>query len=230
LYFRVFDEPFAEEIRGYAVNYFRKILFNLGWEPQKSDKHTDALLRGFTISVLGKMNDEDVTEEALRRYKKFLKSPSSLSPDLVEPICSIAAWNGNSKTHSELTKLYKTAKTMEEKLRFLGALCGFKDKKLLLKSLDFSQTSQVRSQNMQLPIMKVAANPYGEKVLWPWLKKNWKKSIKKWGMEILSLTELLQALHLWLMIPWKKKLKHFSKRIPLLVLKEHNPKPSKESE
>ncbi|MCV0430232.1 M1 family metallopeptidase [Nitrosopumilus sp.] len=181
LYFRSFDEPFAEEIRGYAVNYFRKILFNLGWVPQKSDKHTDALLRGFAISVLGKMNDDDVTDEALRRYKKFLKSPGSIHPDLIEPICSIAAWNGNSKTHSELTKLYKTAKTMEEKLRFLGALCGFKDKKLLLKSLNFSQTTHVRSQNMQLPIMKVAANPYGEKVLWPWLKKNWKKINKKVG-------------------------------------------------
>jgi tricorn protease interacting factor F2/3 len=181
LYFRAFDEPFVEEIRGYAVNYFRKILFNLGWVPQSSDKHTDALLRGFVISVLGKMNDDDVTDEALRRYKKFLKFPSSIHPDLIEPICSVAAWNGNSKTHAELTKLYKNAKTMEEKLRFLGALCGFQDKKLLLKSLDFSQTPHVRSQNMQLPIMKVAANPYGDKVLWPWLKKNWKNINKKVG-------------------------------------------------
>jgi len=181
LYFRTFDEKFTEEIYEYAVNYFRKILFNVGWDSKKSDKHTDALLRSFAISVLGKMNDKDVTEEALRRYKKFLKSPSSLSPDLVEPICSIAAWNGNTKTHGELTKLYKNAKTMEEKLRFLGAMCGFKDKKLLIKSLDFSQTSEVRSQNMQLPIMKVAANPYGDKVLWPWLKKNWKKLNKKVG-------------------------------------------------
>jgi tricorn protease interacting factor F2/3 len=181
LYFRAFNEPFAEEIRGYAVNYFRKLLYNLGWEPQKSDKHTDALLRGFVISVLGKMNDEEVTTEAIQRYKKFLKFPNSVSPDLVEPICSIAAWNGNSKTHAELTKLYTNAKTMEEKLRFLGALCGFKDKKLLLKSLDFSQTSHVRSQNMQLPIMKVAANPYGDAILWPWLKKNWKKINNKVG-------------------------------------------------
>ena len=181
LYFYAFDQPFAEEIRGYAANYFRKILFNLGWEPQKSDKHTDALLRAFVISALGKMNDEEVTEEALRRYSKFLKSPNSLSPDLVEPICSIAAWNGNAKTHAQLTKLYNNAKTMEEKLRFLGAMCGFQDKKLLIKSLNFSQTPEVRSQNMQLPIMKVAANPYGDKVLWPWLKKNWKKLNKKVG-------------------------------------------------
>jgi tricorn protease interacting factor F2/3 len=181
LYFRVFDEPFAEEIRSYAINYFRKILSKLGWEPKKTDKHTDALLRAFTISVLGKMDDDDVTDEALKKYKKFLKSPSSLSPDLIETICSIAAWNGNSKTHVELKKLYTNARTMEEKLRFLGAMCGFQDKKLLLKSLDFSQTSEVRSQNMQLPIMKVAGNPYGEKVLWPWLKKNWKNINKKVG-------------------------------------------------
>ena len=214
LYFRSFDEPFAEEIRGYAVNYFRKILFNLGWEPQKSDKHTDALLRGFAISVLGKMSDEDVTEEALRRYKKFLKSPGSISPDLVEPICSIAAWNGNSKTHSELTKLYKTAKTMEEKLRFLGALCGFKDKKLLLKSLDFSQTSHVRSQNMQLPIMKVAANPYGEKVLWSWLKKNWKNINKKVGHGNPLFNRIVASITLVADDSMEKEIKTFFKKNP----------------
>ena len=181
LYFRAFDEKFVEEIRSYAVNYFRKILSNLGWEPKKSDKHTDALLRTFTIAVLGKMNDDSVTDEAIRKYKKFLKSPNSLSPDLIETICSIAAWNGNSKTFGELKKLYTNAKTMEQKLRFLGAMCGFQDKKLLIKTLDFSQTSEVRSQNMQLPIMKIAGNPYGDKVLWPWLKKNWKKINKKVG-------------------------------------------------
>lgn len=181
LYFRSFDEPFSEEIRGYAVNYFRKILFELGWDPKKSDKHTDALLRSFVISTLGKMNDDEVAQEGQIRYNKFLKNPNSLSPDLIEPVCSIAAWNGNQQTYNELVKLYKNGKTMEEKLRFLGALCGFRDQKLLKKSLDFSQTSNVRSQNIQLPIMKVAANPYGKKILWPWLKTNWKKINNKVG-------------------------------------------------
>ena len=51
-----------------------------------------------------------------------------------------------------------------------------KIKNYLLKTLDFSQTSDVRSQNMQLPIMKVAANPYGEKVLWPWLEEKLEKN------------------------------------------------------
>ncbi|MBI2128472.1 MAG: M1 family metallopeptidase [Nitrosarchaeum sp.] len=181
LYFRAFDEEFSSEIRNYAVNYLKKILYDLGWNPKKTDKHTDAMMRGFAISTLGKLDDDEVIIESENRYKQFLKNPSSLSPDLVEPVCSVMAWNGNSKTHEELTKLYRNAKTMEEKLRFLGAMCSFKDEKLLLKSLNFSQTSEVRSQNMQLPIMKVAANPYGKKILWPWLKTNWTKLNKKVG-------------------------------------------------
>ena len=29
--------------------------------------------------------------------------------------------------------------------------------------------------------MKVAANPHGKKILWPWLKKNWKRLNRKVG-------------------------------------------------
>jgi len=214
LYFRSFDEKFSEEIRDYAVNYFRKILFDFGWEPKKSDKHTDALLRSFSISTLGKMDDEQVLHEVKNRYNKFLKHPKSLSPDMIEPICSIAAWNGNSKTHAQLVKLYKNAKTMEEKLRFLGAMCGFKDQKLLRKSLDFSQTSAVRSQNMQLPIMKVAANPYGKKVLWPWLKKNWKKLNKKVGHGNPLFNRIVASISLVADDSMEKEIKQFFRKNP----------------
>ncbi len=183
LYFYAFDEPFVDRIKDYAINYLRKVLSNLGWMPKKTDKHTDALLRGFVIGALGKLNDDVTTDMALKQYKKFLASPDKhpIPADLIEPICSIAAWNGNDKTHRELVKLYKKAPSTEEKLRFLSALCGFQDKDLLAKTLDYSQTSAVRSQNMQLPIMKIAANPYGDTVLWPWLKKNWKILTTKVG-------------------------------------------------
>jgi len=176
-----FFEDFTEEIRAYAINYFRKILSNLGWVPQKTDKHTDAFLRGFSIFALGKLGDESVLEQAQIKFKAFLKNPATLPPDIREPIFALVAWTGNAKTHAQFIKLYKNAKTMEEKLRFLGAMCSFTDKKLLIKTLQFSQTSEVRSQNMQLPIMKVAANPYGREILWPWLKKNWGKISKKVG-------------------------------------------------
>ena len=181
LYFRAFNEEFSQEVLSYSLHYFRHLLRRLGWEPDDSERHTDALLRGYVISALGRMGDRQVTAEADRRYRKFLRSNGSLRPDLVEPVCTVAAWNGGQRVYLQLLGLYKGAETMEEKLRFLGAMCGFRDEKLLGKSLDFSRTPAVRSQNMQLPIMKTAANPYGKKILWPWLKKNWSELNKKVG-------------------------------------------------
>ena len=176
-----FFEDSGREIRGYAVNYLKRILDNLGWVPQRSDKHTDAFLRGLAISALGMLGDKSVMAQAESGFKAFLKKPAMLHPDIREPVLSLVAWNGNARTHSQLVSLYKKADTAEERLRFLGAMCNFTDKRLLIKTLQFSLSPLVRSQNMQLPIMRIAANPYGKSILWHWLGKNWCKLANKVG-------------------------------------------------
>ena len=184
LYLHSYGEGFAGEIGAHAAGYLRGILSRLGWDPRRSDRHTDALLRSLAVSCLGRLNDGDATAEALERYDRFLESPGTLQPDLVEPVCSIAAWNGGQQVHADLARLYGQAATMEEKLRFLGAMCGFRNKRLITRSLDFSLTPDVRSQNLQLPVMKAAANPYCAKrrdLLWPWLRRNWKRIGSKAG-------------------------------------------------
>ncbi len=184
LYLHSFGEGFAGEMAGHASKFFHTIMARLGWKQRRSHKHTDAMLRAQAVSCLGHLNDKQTTAEALDRYATFLDSHDSLPPDLVSPVCSIAAWNGGKKIRDELLSLYRDAPTMEEKLRFLGAMSHFQDKKLLIKSLDFSLTSEVRSQNLQLPIMRVASNPYAMThmdILWPWLKKNWKTIFAKAG-------------------------------------------------
>ena len=181
LYFGSFDEDFSVIIKKYTTRHLRTILDRVGWDVRKTDSHTDGMLRATVISALGRMNDPHVTDEVHKRYVKFLESPESLQPDLIEPICSIAAWNGNTKTYRELIQQYRDAKTTEEQLRFLSAMCGFQNTRLLSRTLNFSQSDEVRSQNMQLPIMKVAANPHGKKILWKWLQKNWVQLHKKVG-------------------------------------------------
>ena len=172
------------------------------------------MLRSFTISALGKLGDESVLAEAESRFKKFLKHPDSLPADLREPVYSLVAWRGDLVTHKQLIKLYKKAKSQEEKLRFLGALCSFRDEKLLLKSLDFSQTAHVRSQNMQLPIIRVAANPYGKTILWPWLKKNWKKLGSKVGHGNPLFNRIVASLSLVADKKMEKELRQFFKKNP----------------
>lgn len=173
LQFRTRDEPYADMVKSYAVRYFEKMFDRLGWDAKRNEIHTDALLRGLVISSLGRLGDKKVTDEAVSRFQRFQNDSGSLPADLRESVYSLAAWSQGSKVYKKLMQLYKDAVSQEERVRLLGAMYSFNDYKLLQKSLEFSLTDGVRSQNMHLPIVRVASNPAGRDILWPWLKKNW---------------------------------------------------------
>jgi len=175
-------EKFSDEIRTYTVQFLGTVFDRLGWDSQKNEKHTDALLRSFVITALGKLGDKEILNEAKKRFNKFLKNKNSLAADLQEPVFVLVAWQGNEKTYNKLLSLYKKSTLQEEKVRFLMAICNFKQKNLLLKTLALSLTPEVRSQNIRVPIMGVSANIYGSDILWPWLKKNWKKLVRRFGV------------------------------------------------
>lgn len=182
LYHRTIEESYNPEIKQITHQYFRKMFDKLGWDAQKDEPHTNALLRSYVIGALGKLDDEEILAEANNRFKQYLKNPNSLNPDIQDAVFSLVAWSGDHTTYQKLLHLYKNAESQEQKTRFLGALSSFKDTKLLLRTLEFSQSKDVRSQNMHIPIIRISGNQYGKKILWPWLKKNWKSLRVKVGV------------------------------------------------
>ena len=181
LYLILSKERFWNEIIDYNKEFFSVMFERLGWDPREGEKHTDALLRNLIITSLGRLGDEQIIEEANRRFGNSLKRSDAINPDLRNAVYALVAWDGNYETYRQLTELYRKALTQEEKIRFLGALSSFKDKELLLKSLQFSLSREVRSQDMRTPIMRMANNPYGKDLIWPWMKKNWKVIVRKFG-------------------------------------------------
>jgi tricorn protease interacting factor F2/3 len=214
LYNRTIDEPFSYQIKSITHEFFKKIFHRLGWDAKSNEPHTDALLRSYALGILGRLDDEEITEEANKRFTQYLKNPKSVNPDIQDALFSIVAWSGNKKTYEKLLALYKKIKTQEEKTRFLGALCGFKDERLLLRTLNFSQTKDVRSQNMHIPIMKVATNHYGKKTLWPWLKKNWKQLRVKVGPGSPLLNRMVASISAVADVSMEKEIKQFFKANP----------------
>ena len=182
LYLVTSEQVFWNTIKEYNKEYFQKLFDRLGWDKKEEEKHTTSLLRSLVIGALGRLGDDAVLEEAKKRFSEFLKTHNSLDPDLRGVIYSLVAWSGDYKTYEILLKQFRKATMQEEKLRFLSALSSFQDEKLLARTLKFVLTKEVRSQNLHLPIMRMASNPYGRKLVWPWVKKNWKKIVKKFGV------------------------------------------------
>ncbi len=66
-------EKFSDEIRTYTVQFLGTIFDRLGWDSTKNEKHTDALLRSFVITALGKLGDKEILDEAPNSRSSFAK-------------------------------------------------------------------------------------------------------------------------------------------------------------
>jgi len=215
LYILARKEKFSDELRQYAINFLGITFDRLGWDKKKNEPHTDSLLRSFAIVGMGKLGDKQINSEAEIRFKKYLKDKNSLSADLQEAVFSLVAWNGNEKLHTKFVTLFKKASSQEEKLRFLGAMCSFRQKKLLLKTLQFTLGPDVRSQNIQLPIMRINSNIYGKEFMWSWLKNNWKKILKKAGKGNPLLKRVVESIGNILDSSQEKEVRKFFKKNPV---------------
>ncbi len=181
LYLITANEVFWDRMKGHAMEYFSNIFERLGWDPKKGEKHTDAMLRSYAISALGKLGDQRIVDEAKRRFQIFLKKPDTLNPDLRAAVYGIVAWSGDAKTYDMLLEMYRKSRSQEEKIRFLAALGNFPQDDLIMRSLDFSLSDEVRLQDLYVPIMKATTNPYARRLLWPWMRKNWRTIAHKFG-------------------------------------------------
>ena len=128
---------------------------------------------------------------------------------------SLVAWNGNEATHKKFISLFRKANSQEEKLRFLAGMCSFKQKKLLLKTLQFTLGPDVRSQNIQLPIMRITSNIYGKDFMWPWLKSNWKKITGKAGIGNPLLNRVVASIGQVVVAKQEKEIREFFKQNPV---------------
>ena len=215
IYKLTINERFTDEIRAYTAQFLGSIFDRLGWDSKKNERHTDSLLRSFVITALGKLGDEEILNEARKRFNKFLKNKNSLTADLQEPVFVLMAWQGDKKTYNKLLSLYRKSTLQEEKIRFLAAMCNFKQKNLLLKTLNLALTPEVRSQNIRVPIMGVSANLHGKTVLWPWLKSHWEKLVKKFGVGNPLANRIVASVGSVIDDREEKEVRNFFKRNPL---------------
>jgi tricorn protease interacting factor F2/3 len=211
LYVQLSGEKFWDEIKEFNENFLRIVFQRLGWDPREGEKSTYAMLRSSVISSLGRLDDQEIINEARSRFSRFLKT-GTLNPDLRNAIYSIISWIGDSDTYNQMVSMYRNAQTQEEKVRLLGALSNFKDQRLLARTLSFTLSKQVRIQNLYAPISKMITNPYGKDLIWPWVKKNWKGLVKRFGVGNPLLNRILGSVSIMAEIQKEKEVRKFFSR------------------
>jgi len=153
----------------------------LGFEAIPGESDRTPTLRALAINLMGTVGaDPAVRAEAARRFDA---SPigggtgDPIPPDIESATLAVVAQLLRPDDYDALLERYRKASTPQEEMRSLGALAGFPDADLCLRTFDLAMT-EVRSQNGFAVLGSLLTNPVGNQAVWTRLTENWEAMLE----------------------------------------------------
>ncbi|HVZ66690.1 MAG TPA: M1 family metallopeptidase [Patescibacteria group bacterium] len=175
------DEPYYEAYRRYAVRVFSRIGKHLSWEKKKGESHSHTILRSLVLYSLGTYGDEATIKKAMELFEKEISGKGSIASDVRGVVFNLVAENGGEKEYEKILGLFQSTKLEEERDRLLRALCLFRDKKLIKKSLTMAFGEGMHGQDSLKAISFILSNRFGRDIAWDYLKSSWGPIVKRFS-------------------------------------------------
>ncbi|CAH3113617.1 unnamed protein product [Porites lobata] len=164
---------FYSSFQAFRVKLYEKIANKLGWEPKEGEGHLDALLRGIVLGVLGRSSHSASVSEARQRFDTHCNGEAMIPADLRSAVYSTVLLNGDASSLEAMMKLFKKADLHEERVRLMRTMGTVTQPELIKKVLDFSLSSEVRSQDTIYVIAGVTHSLIGRKLAWQFFQEQW---------------------------------------------------------
>ncbi len=192
IYNLIDDEYLSTKFKKYALSLFSPIAMSMGFENKINEEHSNVFLRNLAIGNSAFYGDKETIRESIKIFNNriFKEIPA----DIKGVIYNIVAQNGKTKEWKILEQMYKNSPMYEEKERIGRAMGAFKDKSLLLKTLHFSLSKNVKKQDAPFIISSVWVNKYGQDLTWKFIKDNWTIILKNFAEGGHFLSRLLSPL------------------------------------
>jgi puromycin-sensitive aminopeptidase len=154
----------------------------LGFDATAGETERTPSLRALAINLMGTVAaDTAVRAEAARRFDASPIGGGSGDPipaDIESATLAVVAELLRPGDYDALLERYRNASTPQEEMRSLGALAGFPDVELCLRTFDLAMT-EVRSQNGFSVISALLGNPVGNQAVWDRLTDNWDSVLER---------------------------------------------------
>lgn len=196
------DEDLRESMKPYIRKLVTEQLKRLGWERKDSDSHFDQLLRPIVFGLAASADEPHVVKRCLDLFEKIddiedvapelrsvggrtrVKRGIDIDPDLRGTVFGTVARLGGEKEFNKLLKLHNTSTLSEERTTIAAALTGFKQPKLIERTLDLIDSEEVRLQDVAYWIAYSFLNRFAREQTWEWLKHHWNWLHKNLGSDL----------------------------------------------
>src|SRR5450631_1551054 len=147
---------------------------DLGLVAKPGDSDEQKLLRAYVLNSLGATGgDPEVLAQARDLAHQSLANPASADPELTPVLLGLAAGGGDAELYDELLAKLKENKTPEQYGVYLKTLSLFNSPPLLQRTLDYSISPAVRSQDAARLAAEVMENPAGRDLAWDFVRAHW---------------------------------------------------------
>lgn len=174
-------ESFALKYEKYCRDIFAPMVKKVGWKKKKSDGHSEILLRSLILAHAGRYGDEDVVSQARAMFLGIKKGKNLIPADLRSVVYNTVARYGGPVEYEKFMEIHKSATLHEEKNRIGNALGRFTQKELIERTLAFSLSKEVRSQDTMRFVGSILGNPRGRDMAWNFVKKEWPVFLERYG-------------------------------------------------
>ena len=176
------DAPERAAFDAWIRARFTPPLTAVGLESRAGESDDVLSRRGALLRLLGGVAGDTALQIRARALAAgYLANPASLPPTIVAPVLQVAAAGGDAALYDQyLAKVRASAGTPDEYYRFFGALAAFQAPALVQRTLAFTLTDEVRSQDVPTLIAPLLGGGNGA-TTWAFVQTNWEALAAKLG-------------------------------------------------
>ena len=164
----------------WVTRTFAPALAEVGWTPTPGETDDRRALRAALVGILGGAGaDTGVRERSKALALREVTSPGSVDPTLRMVVTGLAARHGDQALYERFLAAHRSAKSPEDRQRYLVALGSFTTPDLITRTIRFALSPEVRTQDAGNLLSVVLAGPGGIGHGWPLVRDQWDAVTRK---------------------------------------------------
>jgi puromycin-sensitive aminopeptidase len=178
---RILEPVQSDSFRERVRSNLRPAVGRLGWSAKRGESELQSQLRADLIGAFGTVAEDNLCQQRARElYREYEKDANSVERNLVPALVSIVAYTGSSDDYEKFYTRFKNAQTPQEETRYLFALAGFREQRLIQRTLELTVNGEVRTQNAPYLMRSLLLNRDARDEAWRFMKQHWEAMTKQY--------------------------------------------------
>ncbi|RGP77469.1 aminopeptidase [Fusarium longipes] len=186
----IFEEDDVNDaLKAFQRDLVSKKANEIGWNISSSDDFTAQRFKALMFGKAAIVEDEATKKAAFELFEKFISGDrEAVQPNLRSSVFGVVLSYGGEAEYNAVVKEYETAKQSSERNTALRSLGFAKDPALMKRTLAYTLSDNVKTQDIYMPLAGLRAHKEGIVALWGWVKENWDVLTKRLppGMSLLG--------------------------------------------